>query len=363
MKNEKISSLHDDFLIPKAGEDLDGYKDINAIRNSSEQFNSRQEVVAARIEQFGFDIKDVEDKMGKKITELTWTEYTALASEAIKSHYDVVVASVFDEHLCRGAKGADEKERMDKLLKMTKIYEKMGVECGVNLIKSKNDFKEQGNLVLGLEGGAHLIKSVGDVRKMAAGGIKLFGLQYGGDNSISGANGLTELGQEVVKDLFKNNLIVDLAHSGFKTRKMVMEIAGEMDKGNLVAYTHGCTEEDMNDYWKSKVSERFLYKEEVKKMIKMGSIIGIGVTKPFFDNTRKVAERINDTAQLDGGIDKIAIGTDFGGIEAEWINEIKSAEDFTILADMLSKDFNMDDESIRKVLRTNVKEWIKKAID
>ena len=142
-----------------------------------------------------------------------------------------------------------------------------------------------------------------------------------------------------------------------------MALAEDLGKGNLVSYTHGSSEEDIMGEWKDKMGERALKTTEVERLVKMGGIIGLGVTKPFFSSTRKIAERINDVAQLENGIDRIAIGTDFGGIPPMFLNEIKNPDDFKLLADLLSHDFNLSDEKVNKVLRQNARDWIQKAID
>ena len=355
---EKISSLHDDVYVPKATGHLGEYK------NYPERFDPKDKSVITRLEQFGINVGDVEESFGKKITELTEEEYNLIMAESIKGHYDVIVGSVFDQYMFPSPESPDDSARNEKMLSLIGQFENMDAKCGVNLVKNRNDFKENGNLVLGLEAGAHLIKSVGDAKFLADKGVRLFGLHYGSqESSIAGPNGLTDLGKQVVRYLLQNNLIVDLAHSGARTRQDVYQLAKEMEKGNLISYTHGSLEEDIIESWKGKVGERPLKEGEAREIIQMGGMIGLGVSKPFFENTRKVAERIDSIAQFDRGIDSLAIGTDFGGVAPEWLNEIRNAEDFHILGEILSHDFKMKDDDINKIIRTNAKNWIKKAIN
>jgi len=354
-----ISSLHDDVYVPKSTGHLGEYK------NYPERFDPKEKSVITRMEQFGVDINDVENTFGKKAVDLTEKEYNLIMAEVIKGQYDTIVASVFDQYMFPSPESPDDTVRKEKMFKLIQQFENMDAKCGVNLIRRKKDFKEKGNLVLGLEAGAHLIKTVADAKELTEQGIKIFGLQYGKENTLVDKDGaLTELGQDTVRYFLDNNLIIDLAHTGFKARQEVMGIAEERKKGNLISYTHGALMDDLIDSWKGKVGEnRLLNLEEVRSIIKMGGIIGLGVTKPFFDNTRKVAERIDSIAQLDRGIDHLAIGTDFGGVAPEWLNEIKSAKDFHILGEILSRNFGMRDEDIKKIIRSNAKNWIKNAID
>jgi microsomal dipeptidase-like Zn-dependent dipeptidase len=283
--------------------------------------------------------------------------------EAIRARYDVIVGSVFDQYMFPNPENPDAGARWEKMLDLVEMYREMEGGVGLNLIRRKNDFRDSGNLVLGLEAGAHLINSLVDVKKLESHGIKIFGFQYNKDTPLATRDGLTKLGQEAAQYLFQRNLIIDLAHAGYKTRQDIMNIAEDSGKGGLVSYTHGSAEEDITDAWKNKMGERALKKAEIERLVKMGGIIGLGVTEPFFSGTRKLAERINDTLQLENGLERVAIGTDFGGVPPMFLTEIRTPNDFKILADILSEEFNLSDENINKILRQNSREWIEKAIE
>lgn len=354
---DKISSLHDDILVPKATEHLGEYKDY------PERFDPKDKSVLTRLEQFGVDLAVASEIHGKEIKDFSWEEYIELLAEAIKARYDVIVGSVFDQYIFPNPENPETNVRWGKMIKLIDRYKEMGENLGINLIKRKADFKESGNLLLGLEAGAHLIGSMADVKKLEDYGVRIFSFQYGKDTPLAESSGLTGLGVEAARYLFNQNLIIDLAHSNYKTRQDIITLAQDLKKGHLVSYTHGSSEEDIMESWKGKIGDRALKKEEVGQIVNIGGIIGLGVTQPFFSSTRRIAERINDVAQLDDGINKIAIGTDFGGVPPAFMNEIKNPNDFKKLADILSGDFEMSDESINKVLRSNTREWIQKAID
>jgi len=354
---EKISSLHDDPLVPKATEHLGEYSDY------PNRFDPKDKSVLTRLEQFGVDLKTAEKTFSKDIKDFTWEDYTELMAGAIKARYDVVVASVFDQYMFPNPENPENATRWDKMLKLIDRYKDMGERCGVHIVKRAADFKESGNLVLGLEAGAHLIHSLTDVEKLADHGVKFFGFQYNKPTPLADEGGLTELGRTSALYMLDHGLVIDLAHSNYKTRQDVISLAKDGGKGHLVSYSHGCAEEDVMDSWKGKMGERALKDEEISQIVKIGGIIGLGVTKPFFSSTRKVAERINEIAQLKGGIEAVAIGTDFGGVPPAFLNEIRNPEGFKILADTLSEDFNIKDEDVNKVLRKNAKEWIKRAVE
>lgn len=354
---DRISSLHDDLLTPQATRHLGDYKEYPV------RFDPSESSVILRLQQFGVDLAEVSAHFQKDIKELTWDEYTEVVARAIKAKYDVIVGSVFDQYTFPNDELPPTDEvRLQKLLELTQRYRDMDTRYGMNLIRRKSDFKVEDNLVLGLEGGANLIHDLHDLERIVAADVKIFGMQYNRDSPLATANGLTRFGTQAVRYLFDQNLIVDLAHSSFNTRRDVIQLAGEMGKGTQVAYTHGCTEEDVIASWHGKIGQRALTQAEVVQIVRAGGIVGLGVTKPFFDSTRKLAERIDRIAQISGGIDHVGIGSDFGGIEPQLSNEIKSPRDFSILGDVLARDFNMSDVDIVKVLRTNTRQWLEAAI-
>lgn len=355
---EKISSLHDDPLIPKATQHLGEYD------NYPERFDPRDKSVLGRVEQFGVDLQVAAEVAGKPVEQFTWEEYSRLMGGAIKARYDLVVASVFDPYLFPGQSDPKRQQRWNEMLQMAQRYKAMTDQSvGLTIVKRESDFQESGNLALVLEAGAHLIESMQDIETLKNSGVVVFGLQYNGDTPLGNKDGLTEFGTLATKHLFERGKVIDLAHSGAKTRKDVMDIAEETGKGGSVAYTHGCADEDIVDSWKSKMGDRGLSRQEVERLIKIGGIIGLGVTGPFFGSTQKVADRIQAIAELDGGIDRVAIGADFGGVEPQLLNEIKSVDDMFRLANVLADSFGMSDEQITKILRSNAKDWLRRALN
>ncbi|NMC51242.1 hypothetical protein GYA54_00740 [Candidatus Kuenenbacteria bacterium] len=357
MNEQLTSTLHTDAYRPK-GEGQE-YK----IGDNGERIYGAN--ITDRIEQFGITKSQVEEKFGKKAEELSWGEYNELMAELINRYYDVVVSSVFDKYLYQNEVNPEQNQRFRELIEMTEKYHGLGAIPGMQIIRGGGDFQEKNNLVMTLEGGAHLIHSGEDAKKMVDAGIKIFGLQYGGDetqNTITSKGGLTQFGRQVVKYFLDNHLVVDLAHSGYKTRQEVMDIAEEADAGNRVSYTHGSTEEDISADWINRIGERALKEEEVERIIKMGGMIGLGVSQPFFSGAEHIARRIDQVAQKTGQPNRLAIGSDFGGLPPGLTTDIKGPEDLVKIADALSERFGFQDEQIKGIMRTNAKEWLKAAI-
>lgn len=363
-ENKLISDLHVDALTPSIQRNVGEYD----LKNFPERLDPSKMSVIERLNQF-FEIDTVEELLGKRVNELTNEEYDRIITMAILTRYDTVVSSVFDRYALGKDTGVIEyQDRVKKMFELFNRYESIAQKPGITLIKDNTDFNEKGgNLVLTLETGAHLIRSLEDVDILIESGIRIFGLQYGTDNDIASKElGLSAFGKRLVRYLFQNNMIIDLAHSHKKTRQDIYEMAEHHGCGHLVSYTHGATYDDVLDsLWREKLidSERLLTAEEVKRIARMGGIVGLGVTQPFFANTLKLAERIDKIAQINGSVKSIAIGSDFGGVSPAMLNEIKSVKDIpVILADVLSVTFNMSDEDIDDVIKNNARNWIKNAL-
>jgi membrane dipeptidase len=338
-------------------------------RKRDARLDPQKDPVIARLSQFGFDMKIIERDFNKKIIDLTPEEYDSLIVEAIKGWYDVVVASVFDKYVCSPEQAPDNSTRLQNILKLIERFEGIDAKMGINLVKKASDLKNQANVILGLEAGDHLIESVNDANVLVKKGIKLFGIQYkigtvGADEtSLASYNsGLTKLSNEVVKSLLKQGIMIDLAHASHKTRIDVRNIAKSVGAEDLIAYTHGCHEDDIVEHRQGTMGERALKRGELEEIIKKGGIIGLAVTQPFSKNVRALAERIDRTIQTTGNVNGLAIGSDFGGVSPKSLNEIKSVADYRILADLLSEEFRIDDDQIEKILRYNARNWIESAL-
>ena len=94
----------------------------------------------------------------------------------------------------------------------------------------------------------------------------------------------------------------------------------------------------------------------------MGGMIGLGVSQPFFSGAEHIAQRIDQIAQKTGYLDRLAIGSDFGGLPPGLTTDIKGPEDLLKIADALSERFGFQDKQIKGIMRTNAKEWLRAAI-
>ncbi|MCL1937375.1 MAG: membrane dipeptidase [Candidatus Azobacteroides sp.] len=108
----------------------------------------------------------------------------------------------------------------------------------VGIAKSANDLKrlkKEGKkaIFLCIENGYGLGKDIGNVKKFADLGVRYITLCHNGDNdicdsalkSLSEHNGLSEFGKEVVKEMNRRGIMVDISHTSEKTSFDVLEIS------------------------------------------------------------------------------------------------------------------------------------------
>lgn len=166
--------------------------------------------------------------------------------------------------------------------------------------------------ILGLEGLQVLEGDRANLAAMDEVGFRIAGLTHFFDNEIGGSahgieqGGLTDLGQDVVRELEARHMIIDLAHTSSAVISDVLEMA---TRPVIVSHTgvRGTHE-----------SPRNLTDEQLRKIAANGGLIGIGywdgaVGEPTLDAIVRAMKYVRDLI----GIDHLALGSDYDGtIEA-----------------------------------------------
>ena len=356
-EREKISSLHDDFEMPLADKGLPEYDIEKGYSQRYEDIGEKGEKsVINRIYQFGVRKEDLINLGIINLTEITEKQYSGLIKEAVKKQYDTLFASVFGHW--------SEIEKPQKQLALIKRVSRMYKNWGLNLIqKGEQVSPKEPNLIVALEG-ADFVRNLGDIDKIYDLGIRSVTAQYGRENALTGDEGLTSLGKQAITKMFDLGIIVDLAHANPKTRKNILDLTEDLNKGQLLAYTHGATVEDIakDVQFGAAAERRGLSKEEVERVIKLGGIIGLGVSKPFFQSLNEISERIDQICQIENGPKSLGLGTDFGGVAPVWEIGISKPEDTAKIGDILSQRFGYSDGQIRNILQKNVHNWVTKSL-
>lgn len=353
---EKISSLHDDCEMPFSEKASPEYDEEKGYPNRHKDIGERGErSMIQRIHQFGITGDDLKKFGIENLTDITEEHYSALVREAIERQYDTLFASVFAEWPDKAP-----EDQLATIKRVSGIYR----NWGFNLLQQGSRVGKGPNLVIDLEG-ADVVRALSDIDELYDLGIRSVTVQYGNDNALATADGLTVFGRQGIAKMLDLGIILDLAHAYPKTRRDILDLASETRKGHLVAYTHGATSEDIaRDFqFSAAAGKRGISEEEVSRIIGLGGIIGLGVSRPFFQNIGQIAERIDQICQMDKGPQSLGLGSDFGGVSPAWSIGINSSEDVAKIGDVLADKFGYPDSQIKNILRNNIHNWARKIFE
>lgn len=162
--------------------------------------------------------------------------------------------------------------------------------------------------ILGLEGLQVLEGDRANLAAMDAAGFRVAGLTHFFDNEIGGSahgveqGGLTEIGQEVVRELEARRIIIDLAHTSTHVIDDVLEMA---TRPVIVSHTGVRGTHD---------SPRNLGDAHLKAIAARGGLIGIGywdgaVGEPKIENVVLAMKYVREVI----GVQHLALGSDYDG--------------------------------------------------
>jgi len=364
----KLSSLHDDVRMPLQDRNRPEYSTYpNRHPNTGERGEFS---VLQRLSQFGV----TEDQLAKigvaDLRQLTAEQYEALVGEAVTQQYGLIVANAYDHWWER-----TRPQMMESITATARMVEKWHEKWGVQIVLRGQDVTDQGTSALISLEGFHLLDNLTEpttddfdrsFQDIVGIGIRSVGLQYGRGTALAGAEGgLTNLGRHAVSKLLNGGLLVDLAHSLPQTRTDTLDLAEEMGCGPQIAYTHGSPAETIaqDPEYAGMAEKRGLKDEEIKRIMRLGGIVGLGITRPFFKSTDQMAETVDRLAQFPKGLSSLAIGADFGGVSPAFMIGMATPNEVSAkLGDLLAGRFKFPEADIRAVLAKNAKDWIKTGL-
>lgn len=198
--------------------------------------------------------------------------------------------------------------------------------------------------LLGIEGAHVLEGDLANLEAMDAAGFRLMGLTHFFDNEVGGSahgieqGGLTDLGRDVVREMERRRMIIDLAHASTAVIDDVLEMA---TRPVLVSHTGVKGTYD---------SPRNLSDAHIDAIAEGGGIIGIGywdgaVGEPTLEAILAAMKYVKERV----GVEHVALGSDFDGtIEAPF----DTSELAAITHALLEADFSK--EEIALIMGGNV---------
>ena len=168
-------------------------------------------------------------------------------------------------------------------------------------------------IFIGIENGYGIGKDIGNIRKFADMGIGYITLSHNGDNDICDSamnskqehNGLSEFGKEVVKEMNRLGVMVDISHTSEKTSFDVLEISEYP-----VIASHSSAKALRNH--PRNISDKLL-----KVIAQKGGVVQVCLYTYFLRNNKKattsdLVDHIDYIVKT-VGIDHVGIGSDFDG--------------------------------------------------
>ena len=362
MTEIRLSSLHDDVRMPWQDRDKPEYSTYpqrHANIGEHGEFSALR-----RIYQFGVTEDDLLQAGISDLRQMTESQYRNLVGCAVEEQYGLIMSNIYDHWWEK------QEPEMEKAIAGTAfMVEQWETNWGIHTIQRGQDVRGQATLALISIEGIHLLDGIKDPTQrdvdralgmLFMNGVRSFCLQYGRDTALA-TNGLTELGRYTVTKLLKNGLLVDLAHSLPKTRTDTLDLAEELGRGSQISYTHGAPSEAIAkdpDY--AGLSEkRGLSDDEIKRIMRLDGIVGLGVSRPFFTSAEQLAETIDRLSQFQNGILSLAIGADFGGVSPSFLIGMNTpAEVVDKLGDLLVGRFKFNETGAQAILAENARVWI-----
>lgn len=166
-------------------------------------------------------------------------------------------------------------------------------------------------IILTVEGSAAVAGKISNVEYLSKSGVKIMTMTWNGSCEagdgveINNSRGLTKFGKDLVKEMEKYNIIVDISHANEKLFYDVCSIATKP----FIA-THSNSKTVCNH-------KRNISNEQFKYIRNIGGVVGLTLCEDFLSDSKKSGfdsflKHMEYFLSLDGE-DTIAIGSDFDG--------------------------------------------------
>ena len=224
----------------------------------------------------------------------------------------------------------------------------------------KNDKNKKISAMLTIEEGGAVEGKLENINYFYKKGVRLLGLTWNFENTLGYPHcfkenlPLKKFGKEAVDYMNHLGILVDVSHLSDKGFENVYEIT-KLNGVPFVA-SHSNARNLTNH-------SRNLTDEMIKKIGNSGGVIGLNFASHFLGESEeaKIADMIKHLKYIrdKGGIDVLAFGTDFDGIDNEV--ELKDASYMICLEDILSEN-GFSQNEIEKIMYKNVLRVVKDVL-
>ena len=221
--------------------------------------------------------------------------------------------------------------------------------CTVSDLK-KNKAEGKKSIIIGIENGYAVGQDINNIKRFAELGVKYITLSHNGNNDICDSNtgkvehnGLSEFGKEVVKEMNRCGIIVDISHTSEKTSLDALTIS----RYPVIA-SHSSVKALCNH-------PRNLSDKLIKAIADKGGVVQICLYHGFLKKNgqatlKDAVDHIDYVVRL-VGIDYVGIGSDFDG--GGGIKGLQAANEFPqITMELIRRGYS--DEDIAKIWGGNL---------
>ncbi|MGI6548828.1 MAG: dipeptidase [Syntrophomonadales bacterium] len=248
----------------------------------------------------------------------------------------------------------DSKMALEDILMQIDYFEQEMMSCKEMAypVRSVQDLERntgggRTGMMLHLEGAEALGTKLSNLRTLYRLGVRSIGLTWNHRNLLAdgvmdaaSGGGLSEWGREVVNEMNRLGMVVDLAHISPAGFRDAVEMAS---KPMIVSHA--------NTYSLCK-HPRNLKDEQLRTITSIGGIVGVTFVPAFVDRMEatieKLADHVGHMIQIMGE-DHVALGSDFDGTETTVVPDVSA---YPLLVEELEKR-SLTARQIDKVLRGN----------
>jgi membrane dipeptidase len=196
-------------------------------------------------------------------------------------------------------------------------------------------------VLLNIEGAEGIQGSLGLLRNYYRLGVRMMGLVWNHRNEVADGiaeegtdNGLSRFGREVVREMNRLGMLIDLAHITPRGFYQVLELSTDP-----VLFTHG----NCRALWDH---PRNLTDEQIRALAAHGGVFGISFVAGFMNREtatlRTVADHIDHVCQLLGTAAHVGLGSDFDGAATPpGLEDVTRLPDLT--AELLRRGYREED--------------------
>ena len=177
--------------------------------------------------------------------------------------------------------------------------------------------------MLTVEGGSVLAGDLSRIELLSKLGVKMMTLTWNGENEIGSGNstdhGLTPFGEEVIPEMERNRIVIDVSH---------LNEAGFWQAAKIAKYPMAASHSNCRAVWDH---PRNLRDDQIRYIIQTGGIVGLNFYIGFINGQQNpkpqdLLKHVEHFLEL-GGENTLALGSDYDGADMPaWLDSVEKVQ-------------------------------------